>query len=154
MSEGDREMFKLPVVGEMSSSGGISTTLSPTKRKKRRKKVKVTKKNKTTNIENITDKVIIIPTLGKVSVLETHDIEESVKKVDQGHIASHYGNQFSESSSNKFNFVLPNLGDVILTNLNQVDINSEIGGNNGLKELIVSSEELEKTNDEGSQSTF
>ena len=50
MSEGDGEMFKLPVVGEMSSSGGISTTLSPTKRKKRRKKVKIKKTNETPNI--------------------------------------------------------------------------------------------------------
>ena len=33
MSEGDREMNLIPGVGdiEMSSSGGISTTLSPTK---------------------------------------------------------------------------------------------------------------------------
>ena len=117
----------MPGVGEieMSSSVRISTTLSPTKRKKRRKKVKTTKKNET---PIITDTLITITTLGEVDII---DIEEDLKKIDRGHFSSDSGNQVSQSSANEFNFVLPNLGEVILTNLNQVDIKSEKARNNG-----------------------
>jgi hypothetical protein len=97
----------------MSSSGGISTTLSPTKRKKRRKKVKITKKNEPPNIPKAPDKFITFPTLGEVSVIKPlFDIKEG----EQGNIAIDFDNQLSERTRNEFNFVLPNLGEVILTN--------------------------------------
>jgi hypothetical protein len=141
MSEGDRDSYLFPGVGdiEMSSSGGISTTLSPTKRKRRRKKVKIIKKK---------EALITIPTLGEVSKLEPPvdlaDIEKVHKKVEQEYVTSNTGNQFSESSSNKFSFVLPDLGEAMLTNTDQVDI-QEIGGKSG-----VTVSKLENKDHEGS----
>jgi hypothetical protein len=64
ISKGSRVRYLLPGVGDigLSSSGGISTTLSPTKRKRRRKRVKITKKKEDANLGKIPDKIISIPT--------------------------------------------------------------------------------------------
>ena len=143
MSEGDRKMFKFPGICdiEMSSSGGIPTTLSPTKRNRRRKKVKIIKKKETPNQRKISDTLITIPTLGEVSVLEPPldmaDIVEGLKKVEQRYIATNSGNQLSESSSNKFNFVLPDLGEAILISTEQHKTDDE-GSNSLVKKHSLS----------------
>ena len=141
MSEENAE-YKLPGLGTVkvsqSPSAGISTTMTPIRMKRRKKKVKLIKRKKNDTINTTDgeeedvftqkmkfrpDNLLHIPSLGQVSVPEPptniNDIEAAVEKeIDEIDIDNAHEESL-KTSSKKFHFILPNLGEVILTNQEQ-----------------------------------